>query len=313
MINELKDPRKTFGEAVIEAAANNPNIVVLSADSSSGSGLGDFSAKFPDRHFEFGIMEQGVIGFASGLATTGKIPVFAAIAPFVTARPFEMFRNDLGYMNQNVKVVGRCAGLTYDQLGSTHHSIDDVAIIRTIPGVTIINPGDPVTIRKAVHAMIKHVGPCYLKIGSPKMPVLYEEDVDFNLGKGIVIQNGSDVSLIGTGTVLSKAVAAARLLEESGISVRLIDIHTIKPLDRELILSAARETGNIVTVEEHFIAGGLGSAIAEICSQECPVKMKMIGIGDQYASNGPYEELLGKYGLQPDQIKETVIKFLKNK
>ncbi|MCX6259244.1 MAG: transketolase [Bacteroidia bacterium] len=313
MINELKDPRKAFGEAVVEAAEKNPNIVVLSADSSSGSGLGDFRTKFPDRHFEFGIMEQGVIGFACGLATTGKIPVFAAIAPFVTARPFEMFRNDLGYMNQNVKVVGRCAGLTYDQLGSTHHSIDDVAIIRTIPGVTIINPGDPVTIKKAVHAMIKHVGPCYLKIGSPKMPVLYEEDVDFSLGKGIVIKDGSDVTLIGTGTVLSKAVAAAKLLEESGISVRLIDIHTIKPLDRELILSAARETGKIVTIEEHFIAGGLGSAIAEICIQEYPVKMKMIGIGDHYASNGPYEELLGKYGLQPDQIKETVIKFLSNK
>jgi transketolase len=310
MINELKDPRKTFGEAVVEAAGENPNIVVLSADSSSGSGLGDFRTKFPDRHFEFGIMEQGVIGFACGLATTGKIPVFAAIAPFVTARPFEMFRNDLGYMNQNVKVVGRCAGLTYDQLGSTHHSIDDVAIIRTIPGVTIINPGDPVTIKKAVHAMIKHTGPCYMKIGSPKMPVLYPEDVNFSLAKGIVMNDGRDVALIGTGTVLSKAVAAARLLEEAGVSVRLIDMHTIKPLDRDLILSAAREIGRIVTVEEHFIAGGLGSAIAEICSQEYPVKMKMIGIGDSYASNGPYEELLGKYGLQPDQIKNTVIKFL---
>jgi transketolase len=310
MINELKDPRKTFGEAVVEAAGENPNIVVLSADSSSGSGLGDFRTKFPDRHFEFGIMEQGVIGFACGLATTGKIPVFAAIAPFVTARPFEMFRNDLGYMNQNVKVVGRCAGLTYDQLGSTHHSIDDVAIIRTIPGVTIINPGDPVTIKKAVHAMIKHTGPCYMKIGSPKMPVLYPEDVNFSLAKGIVMNDGRDVALIGTGTVLSKAVAAARLLEEAGVSVRLIDMHTIKPLDRDLILSAAREIGRIVTVEEHFIAGGLGSAIAEICSQEYPIKMKMIGIGDSYASNGPYEELLGKYGLQPDQIKNTVIKFL---
>jgi transketolase len=286
--------------------------LVLSADSSSGSGLGDFPKKFPDRHFEFGIMEQGVVGFASGLATTGKIPVFAAIAPFVTARPFEMFRNDLGYMNQNVKIVGRCAGLTYDQLGSTHHSIDDVAIIRTIPGVTIINPGDPVTIRKAVHAMINHIGPCYLKIGSPKMPVLYPEDVDFILGKGIVMKNGRDVTLIGTGTVLSKAVAAAQLLEDSGVSVRLIDIHTIKPLDRELILEAARETGKIVTVEEHFIAGGLGSAVAEICSQEYPVKMKMIGIGDQYAGNGPYEELLRQHGLQPDQIKEAVFKLLNN-
>jgi transketolase len=309
-MNELKDPRKTFGEAVIEAAEKNADVVVLSADSSSGSGLGDFPKKFPGRHFEFGIMEQGVVGFASGLATTGKIPVFAAIAPFVTARPFEMFRNDLGYMNQNVKIVGRCAGLTYDQLGATHHSIDDAAIIRTIPGVTIINPGDPVTIKKAVHAMISHTGPCYLKIGSPKMPVLYNDDVNFTLGKGIIMKDGHDVTLIGTGTVLSKAVAAAALLEESGISVRLIDIHTIKPLDRDLILSAARETGKIVTVEEHFIAGGLGSAIAELCSQEYPVKMKMIGIGDFYASNGPYEELLGKYGLQPDQIKDTVIKFL---
>lgn len=313
MMNELKDPRKTFGEAVIEVAGENSNVVVLSADSSSGSGLGDFPSKFPDRHFEFGIMEQGVTGFASGLATTGKIPVFAAIAPFVTARPFEMFRNDLGYMNQNVKVVGRCTGLTYDQLGSTHHSIDDVAIIRTIPGVTILNPGDPVTIRKAVHAMIKHKGPCYMKIGSPKMPVLYPDDIDFKLGKGIVMKDGRDVALIGTGTVLSKAYAAANLLEEAGVSVRLIDIHTIKPIDRDLILLAAREIGKIVTVEEHFVAGGLGSIISELCSQEHPVKMKMIGIGDFYASNGPYEELLGKYGLQPDQIKETIMDFLNTK
>ncbi|MFZ2286986.1 MAG: transketolase C-terminal domain-containing protein [Bacteroidales bacterium] len=313
MINELRDPRKTLGEAVTEAAETNQNIVVLSADSGSGSGLGDFKKRFPDRYFEFGIMEQGVTGFASGLATTGKIPVFAAIAPFVTARNFEMFRNDLGYMNQNVKIVGRSAGLTYDQLGSTHHSIDDVAIIRTIPGVSVINPGDPVTIKKAVHAMIRHVGPCYMKIGSPPMPVLYDEDVDFTLGKGIVIKEGHDVTLIGTGTVLSKAMAAARLLEEAGVSVLLIDIHTVKPLDRELILSAARKTGRIVTVEEHFVAGGLGSAIAELTSHEYPVKMKMIGIGDYYASNGPYEQLLEKYGFQPAQIRDTVINFLNNK
>lgn len=185
-----------------------------------------------------------------------------------------------------------------------------MAIIRTIPGVTVINPGDPVTIKKAVHAMIQHVGPCYMKIGNPPIPVIYDESVEFSLGKGIVIKDGRDVTLIGTGTVLSKAVAAAKLLEESGVSVRLIDIHTIKPLDNDLILSAARETGKIVTVEEHFIAGGLGSAIAELCSREYPVRIKMIGIGDQYASNGPYEELLGKYGLQPDQIKESVINFL---
>lgn len=306
----MKDPRKTFGEAVVEAAEENKNVIVLSADSSSGSGLSDFSKKFPERHFEFGIMEQGIMGIASGLATTGKVPVFAAIAPFVTARPYEMFRNDLGYMNQNVKVVGRCVGLTYDQLGSTHHSIDDVAIIRTIPGVTILNPGDPVTIKKAVHAMIEHTGPCYLKIGSPKMPVIYPDNVDFKIGKGIVLTEGTDVALIGTGTVLPKAVAAAKLLEEAGVSVRLIDMHTVKPIDRELVLSAAREIGKIVTVEEHYVAGGLGSIVAELCSEEYPAKMKMIGIGDFYASNGPYEELLGKYGLQPENIKETVIQFL---
>ena len=311
-MNELLDPRKTFGEALVEAGEKNNNVVALSADSSSGSGMSPFFEKFPERHFEFGIMEQGVIGFASGLATTGKIPVFAAIAPFVTARPFEMFRNDLGYMNQNVKVVGRCVGLTYDQLGATHHSIDDVAIIRTIPGVTILNPGDPVTIKKAVHAMINHVGPCYLKIGAPKMPVLYPEDVDFKIGKGIVMQEGKDVALIGTGTVLSKAVGAAKLLEAAGISVRLIDLHTIKPLDTELILSAAREIGRIVTVEEHYTFGGMGSAIAELCSQEHPVKIKMIGINDHFASNGPYEELLAQHGLQADQICATVIKFLSN-
>jgi len=310
MIGDMKDPRKTFGEAVVEAAMENQDVIVLSADSSSGSGLSDFNKKFPERHFEFGIMEQGIVGFASGLATTGKIPVFAAIAPFVTARPYEMFRNDLGYMNQNAKIVGRCVGLTYDQLGSTHHSLDDVAIIRTIPGVTILNPGDPVTIKKAVHAMIEHVGPCYLKIGSPKMPVLYPDDVEFKIGKGILRKEGTDVALIGTGTVLSKAVAAAELLEEAGISVRLIDMHTVKPIDKELVLSSAREIGKIVTVEEHFLAGGLGSIVAEVCSQEHPAKIKMIGVGDFYASNGPYEELIGKYGLQAEQIKDAVIEFL---
>ncbi len=309
-MSEMKDPRKTFGEALVEAGEKNPDIVTLSADSSSGSGLSPFHKRFPERHFEFGIMEQGVIGFASGLATTGKIPVFAAIAPFVTARPFEMFRNDLGYMNQNVKVVGRCAGLTYDQLGATHHSVDDIAIIRTIPGVTVINPGDPVTIKKAVHAMIEHVGPCYMKIGAPPMPVLHPEDVDFRLGKGIVMHEGSDVTIIGTGTVLSKAAGAARLLQGKGISVRLIDMHTIKPLDTELVLAAARETRGIVTVEEHYIAGGLGSAVAELCSREYPVRIKMIGLEDHFAGNGPYEELLGQHGLQAEQILETVMKFL---
>ena len=309
-MNDLRDPRKTFGEALVDAAQNNKNIVAISADSSSGSGMTPFKQRFPDRHIEFGIMEQGIIGFSAGLATTGKIPFVVAIAPFVTARPFEMFRNDLGYMRQNVKVVGRCSGLTYSDLGATHQSLDDIAIIRTIPGVTVINPGDPVDIVKAVHAAAAHVGPVYIKIGSPKMPVLMDENYPFRIGRGVVMEDGNDVTIIGTGTVLSKAADAARILKQKGIQPRLINMHTIKPLDRELVLKAAAETGKIVTVEEGYLAGGLGSCIAELVAVENPVPMKMIGIDDLFCDTGPYEELLARYGLQGEQIAETVEQFL---
>lgn len=309
-MEEFKDPRKTFGEALTDAGRKNDKIIAISADSSSGSGLSPFQAEFPERHIEFGIMEQGIIGFSAGLATTGKIPFVVAIAPFVTSRPFEMFRNDLGYMHQNVKVVGRCGGLTYSDLGATHQSLDDIAIIRTIPGVTVINPGDPVDIVKAVNAAAEHYGPVYIKIGSPKMPVLMDPDYSFEIGKGVVMENGNDVTIIGTGTLLSKTVDAVGILKEKGINPRLINIHTIKPLDRELILKAAVETGKIVTVEEGYLAGGLGSSIAELLATEHPVPMKMIGIDDQYADTGPYEELLGRCGLQGDQIAETVENFL---
>ena len=309
-MSEAKDPRKTFGEALVEVGAKDQRVIAISADSSSGSGLGPFRDRFPERHLEFGIMEQGIIGFASGLATTGKIPFVAAIAPFVTARPFEMFRNDLGYMNQNVKVVGRCAGLTYSDLGPTHQSLDDVAIIRTIPGVTVISPGDPVEIKKAVHAAAGHVGPVYIKIGSPKMPILMDEGYEFQIGKGVLMEEGDDITLIGTGTVLARAWEAAQLLKKRGMHPRLINIHTIKPLDRDLIVRAARETGRIVTVEEHYRVGGLGSAVSELLAQVHPVPMRFIGVDDQYASNGPYEELLGLYGLLAEQIAETVVSFL---
>jgi transketolase len=309
-MNDLRDPRNTLGEALTAASEKNENILAISADSSSGSGLTPFHQRFPDRHIEFGIMEQGIMGYSAGLATTGKIPFVVAIAPFVTARPFEMFRNDLGYMRQNVKVVGRCAGLTYADLGATHQSLDDLAIIRTIPGVTVINPGDPVDIVKAVHAAAAHVGPVYIKLGSPKMPVLMDENYPFQIGQGVVMQDGSDVTIIGTGTVLSKAAEAARILKEKGIQPRLINMHTIKPLDRELVLKAAAETGKIVTVEEGYLAGGLGSCVAELIVTEHPVPMKMIGIDDQYCDTGPYEELLAQYGLQGDQIAATIEEFL---
>jgi transketolase len=307
-----KAPIKVFGEALVEAAARNPSIVALSGDSSSGSGLGPFREKFPERHLEFGIMEQGIIGYASGLATTGKIPFVAAIGPFVTSRPFEMVRNDLGYMRQNVKVVGRCAGLTYSTLGPTHQSLEDVAIVRTIPGMVVLSPGDPVTIRKAVQAAADHVGPVYMRIGSPDMPVLHPEDVEFRIGKGVEMVAGEDVAVIGTGTALQRASEAVEILRARGIRAGLIHLHTVKPLDRELILRAARRTGRIVTVEEHYTIGGLGSAVAELLATEHPTRVKMIGVEDRFASNGPYEELLGLYGLLGPQIADTVQGFLKD-
>ena len=307
----MESPIKVFGEALLEAGNRNPNIIAISADSSSGSGLRPFKERFPDRHLEFGIMEQGVIGFASGLATTGKVPFVAAIAPFVTARPFEMFRNDLGYMRQNVKVVGRCAGLTYSTLGATHQSLDDVAIIRTIPGVVVLNPGDPVTIRKATLAVAEYKGPAYIKIGSSDMPVLYPDDLHFEIGKGVEMKAGKDVAIFGTGTVLHRAFEATEILAKDGVDARLVDIHTIKPLDREIVLAVAREIGRIVTVEEHYTAGGLGSAIAELLAVECPTPMRMIGVEDQFASNGPYDQLLGLYGLLSHQIAKTVKDFLR--
>jgi transketolase len=274
------------------------------------SGTQSFKDTFPERTFNVGVAEANMIGTAAGLSTTGKIPFAVAIAPFVTARPFEMFRNDLGYMRQNVKVVGRCAGITYSDLGATHQSLDDIAIIRTIPGVTVLNPGDPVDIVKAVHASVAHVGPVYIKLGSPKMPVLMDENYPFQIGKGVVMEEGNDVTIIGTGTVLCKAADAARILKEKGIQARLINLHTIKPLDRELVLKAAAETGKIVTVEEGYLAGGMGSCIAEFLASKHPVPMKMIGIDDLFCDTGPYEELLAQYGLQGEQIADTVEKFL---
>jgi transketolase len=306
------DPRKTFGEALTEEAGSNASILAISADSSSGSGLGPFKAAFPERHIEFGIMEQGVIGYASGLATTGKIPFVAAIAPFVTSRPFEMVRNDVGYMRQNVKIVGRCAGMSYSDLGPTHHSLEDIAILRTIPGFTIIAPSDPVEIRAAVKAAAEHNGPVYIRIARDKMEIINDgPGYKFELGRGIEMRTGSDVTLVATGTTVVKVLDAAELLKVKGIDARVLNMHTLKPFDEALVIKAAEETGRIVTIEEHYLNGGLGSITAETLVRNCPVPVKMIGVDDQFASNGPYDELFELYGLQPDAIADTVTSFLK--
>jgi transketolase len=305
---KYSDPRKIFGAAVHEEAAKNPDIVALSADSGGSSGLGGFKRDYPERYFEFGIMEQGVVGIASGLAATGRIPVFCAIAPFVTARPFEMFRNDVGYMKQNVKIVGRNCGISYSDLGATHHSLEDFAIVRMIPGVVVLSPQDPEEIKAAVRAMFEHVGPVYMRIGNEPIPELFAPG-PFVIGKGRVLREGGDVTIISTGTLTGSAMEAAGLLAGK-IDARVVGMPTVWPVDRELIIDCARKTGRIVTLEEHYVIGGLGTIIQEIVSEECPCPVRKLGIPHTYASSGPYGELMAYYGLDAAGIAKSTSEFL---
>ncbi|MBR4150142.1 MAG: transketolase [Firmicutes bacterium] len=310
MIGNFEDPRKTFGKAVTDIALQDERVVLLSADSGKSSGFGDFIKASPDRYFEFGIMEQQVVGVASGLATTGKIPVFCAIAPFVTARPFEMFRNDLGYMKQNAKIVGRNGGITYSDLGSTHHSLDDYALMKMIPGVVIIDPQDPNEIRSAVKAMIDYVGPVYMRIGNSAMPNIFEEE-PFVIGKGRKVTEGTDVTIVSTGSVTAAVLQANELLKANGISAEIIGLPTICPLDEELILASVEKTGKIVTVEENYVYGGIGTMISDLLCREYPRKVLKLGVPHDYATNGPYNEILAKYGLDAAGIAASVTGFIK--
>jgi transketolase len=309
MIGDTRDPRKTFGAAVFEAAKKNPAIVALSADSGGSSGLGDFKKHYPDRYYEFGIMEQGVLGIAAGLAAVGRLPVFCAIAPFVTVRPYEMFRNDIGYMRQNVKVVGRNGGISYSDLGSTHHSLEDFAIIRMIPGVTVLAPQDPGEITAAVHAMFAHDGPVYMRIGNAPIPELFEP-APFNIGKGKILREGDDLTIISTGAITAAVLRAAELLADRGIRPRVVGMPTVNPIDRELVLDCAATRGPLVTVEEHYVVGGLGAMVQELVSEEHPVRVKKIGIPHGYAASGPYDELLSFYGLDAPGIAAAAAAFI---
>jgi transketolase len=296
MTGELRDPRKTFGAAVTAAAEQDDRIVVLSADSGGSSGLGGFLAQFPERYFEFGIQEQAVTGVASGLATMGKIPVFCAIAPFVTCRNFEQFRNDLGYMQQNVKMVGRNGGFTYSDLGSTHHSLEDYAIMRMIPGVTVLAPQDAGEIEGAVRAMLRHEGPVYMRIGSAPLPQVFPND-DFAIGKGRRVRQGSDATVITTGYTTVSVLGAVDVLVAEGLQIDLLCLGTVTPLDDELIVASARRTGHVITVEEHYPRGGLFGAVAELLSRTSPVLVDSVAVPHIYVPSGPYAELLGSYGL----------------
>ncbi len=310
MIGELMDPRKTFGKAVTEIAKENKDVVVFSADSGKSSGFGDFIDQFPERYFECGIMEQGAVGMAAGMATAGKIPVFCAIAPFVTCRPYEMVRNDMGYMKQNVKLVGRNCGITYSDLGVTHQSLDDFGLMRLIPGMTILAPQDPVEIEEACKAMIEYEGPVYMRIGNPKIPVLFERK-PFVIGKGDIIQDGEDVTIITTGSCTKDVIEANEILKEAGIKAKIIGLPTVLPLDEDLIRDAAAETKKVVTVEEHYINGGMGSMVTELLSDMDGVTVKRLGIPNIYATTSSnYQELLAYYDLDAKGIAKSVKAYL---
>ena len=310
MFSKFEDPRKAFGDEVTRLAAEDDRIIAISADSGGGSGFSEFAKKYPDRFFEVGIAEQVAVGLASGCATTGKIPVFAAIAPFVTARPYEMFRNDLGYMMQNAKIVGRNGGITYSDLGATHYSLDDFGIMRMIPGNVILCPQDPAEIRAAVRAMMRYVGPVYMRIGNGAIASLFDEG-EIEIGKGRLIQSGSDVTVVSTGATTANVVEALSTLKDAGISAELIGLGTVWPLDEEMILRSAKKTGRVVTVEEHFIGGGLGTMVSDLLSEKLPTPVKKLGIPNEYAVTGPYEDILTYYGLDAAGIAASIKAYLK--
>jgi len=300
MIGELQDPRATFGKAVAAIAEADDRIVVLSADSGGSSGLGGFARSHPERYFEFGIQEHGVTGVASGLATCGYVPVFCAIAPFVTCRNFEAFRNDVGYMHQNVKIVGRNGGFTYSDLGATHHSLEDFALIGMIPGVVVLAPQDPAEIRGAVRAMLEHDGPVYMRIGNGPIPQIFPSD-SFTIGKAKQLRSGHDLTVVSTGYVTPRALAAVDQLADE-LSIDLVGLGTVVPLDEEAILTSAVRTGRVLTVEEHYAHGGLGSAVTELLASVPGVVVDRLAVPFDYVPSGRYEELTALFGLDVDGI-----------
>lgn len=300
MIGKVQDPRKTFGSAVQAAAGSDPRVVVLSADSGGSSGLGEFAKSHPERYFEFGIAEHGATGAASGLATFGHIPILCAIAPFVTCRNFEAFRNDIGYMRQNVKIVGRNGGFTYADLGATHHSLEDYAIIGMIPGVVVLAPQDPAEIRGAVKAMIDHDGPVYMRIGNDPLPQIFPDDT-FEIGKAKHLRGGGDLTVVSTGYVTPRVLEAVDALGGE-VSVDLLGLGTVIPLDETAILASARRTGRVLTIEEHYLRGGLGSGVCELLAEVPDVTVQRLAVPHDYVPSGRYPELCARFDLDVDGI-----------
>lgn len=304
--------RESYGNALVELGQINDKIIVLDADLAAATKTGVFKKAFPERHVDCGIAECNMMGIAAGLAAAGKIPFASTFAMFAAGRAFEQVRNSIGYPHLNVKIGATHAGISVGEDGATHQCNEDIALMRTIPGMVVLCPSDDIEAKAAVRAAVEHDGPVYMRFGRLAVPVINDTpDYTFELGKGIVLREGTDVTLIATGLEVSETLAAAKRLESDGISARVINIHTIKPLDEELVCRAAKETGKLVTIEEHSVVGGLGSAVCDAVCKEYPVPVKRIGIQDVFGESGPAKELLQKYQLDEMGIYRQVLEFVK--
>ncbi len=290
-----------------ELGAQYPDLVVLDADLAGATKTGVFKKAFPERHIDCGIAEGNMMTVAAGLAAAGKTPFASTFAMFAAGRAFEQVRNSIGYPHLNVKIGATHAGISVGEDGASHQCNEDIALMRTIPGMTVINPADDVEAKAAVKAAIEHEGPVYLRFGRLAVPVINDPaSYQFEIGKGITMKEGKDVTIIATGLEVSESLEAAKMLEADGISAEVINIHTIKPLDEALVVASAKKTGKVVTVEEHSVIGGLGGAVAEVLAEQAPTKMLRIGVNDTFGESGPAKALIEKYGLDAKSIYEKV-------
>ena len=289
--------RESYGEALVELGKSNPDLVVLDADLSAATKTGLFRKAFPDRFINAGIAEGNMMSVAAGLATTGKTVFASSFAMFAAGRAFEQVRNSIGYPHLNVKIGATHAGISVGEDGATHQCCEDIALMRSIPGMTILNPADDTEARKAVFAAAALDGPVYLRLGRLAVPVLFDKDYPFAVGKGVQLVAGSDVTIVATGLLVAEALIAAEQLKNEGISARVIDMATVKPIDRDILVAAAKETGAIVTAEEHNVIGGLGSAVTEVICETVPVPVLRVGVMDTFGKSGPAKELLPLFGL----------------
>ncbi len=302
---DKKATRDGYGDGLVALAEVRPDLVVLDADLAAATKTSIFKKAYPEKHFECGIAEQNMMGVAAGIASTGKLVFASSFAMFATGRAYEIVRNSIGYPGLNVKIGGTHGGISVGEDGATHQCNEDIALMRTIPGMTVINPADYIEAKAAVLAMAEHVGPAYLRFGRLAIPVYNSPDYKFEVGKGITLKDGKDITIIATGLMVAEAIEAGKALAEQGIDARVINIHTIKPIDREIIAKAARETGKIITVEEHSVIGGLGSAVGDVVLEEYPVPVVKIGIKDVFGHSGAAKDLLVEYGLTADNIVKT--------